>query len=92
MSTKTTSGRELLARWIEPDAAYPGDPEAHIANTGIPVWALVGHYKANGQHAGLTAEDYRLPIEAIKAALAYYRGHREIIDMRLTANDAAASS
>ncbi len=91
-SNEAGADRALIARWIKPERAYPGDPEARVVDTDIPVWALVGHFKANGEDAGLTAADYRLPPEAIKAALAYYRKRREIIDARLMANDTANGS
>jgi uncharacterized protein (DUF433 family) len=87
---QTSDDWSLLQRWIRPEPDQPGDPNARIAESGIPVWALIGNYKANGRHASMTATDYGLPVEAVKAALAYYRAHREIIEARLAANDAAA--
>lgn len=92
MGSTTPSQDTLIARWIEPRRPYPGDPDARIVDTGIPVWALVGHYRADSEDPRLTAADYRLARKAVKAALAYYRKHREIIDARLAANDTAAGS
>src|SRR5712692_5462372 len=37
MSTKTMSGRELIAHWIEPNPYKPGEGEARIRDTGVPV-------------------------------------------------------
>lgn len=88
MSAKVGADYELMARWVRPERPYPGDPDAHIADTGIPVWALVGHWKMTGRDAAVTAADYHLKPEAVQAAIAYYRLHRDVIDARLTANSA----
>jgi uncharacterized protein (DUF433 family) len=85
----TTEDRNLIRRWIRPQTGAVGDQDAVIVDTGIPIWALIGHYKGNGKHASLTASDYELPIEAVEAAVAYYRAHRELIEARLSANDRA---
>ena len=86
MATRTGSERELIARWIRPERSYPADPDAHITDSGIPVWALVGHWLMTGQDPVVTASDYHLEIAAVQAALAYYKFHRELIDARLAAN------
>jgi uncharacterized protein (DUF433 family) len=86
MSNTTDLERDLVTRWIEPARPRPGDPEAHIVGTGIPVWALIGHWLGTGRDPARTASDYELTPETVKAALAYYRLHREVIDARLAAN------
>jgi uncharacterized protein (DUF433 family) len=63
--------QKLIACWIGPERRSPGDPDARIVDTGIPVWAFVGHHKGNGEDGAITAEDYRLPRKAVEAALAY---------------------
>lgn len=81
---------ELIASWIRPKRLYPGDAHARIVDSGVPVWALVGHYRGS-KDAGLTADEYRLPREAVAAAIAYYRLHRDLIDARLLANSTVQS-
>ena len=79
---------ELIDRWIEPDRLRPGADEARLRQHGMHVWALVGHYQAIGGDAAQVARDYRLPVEAVEAALAYYQKHKCLIDARLAANAA----
>jgi uncharacterized protein (DUF433 family) len=51
-----------------------------------PVWALIGQLEARDDTTDLVAEDHALPLEAVQAAVAYYRTHKEIIGARLAAN------
>lgn len=84
------SDYETVNRWIRPERLYPGDPDAHIVDSGIPIWALIGHCKMANGDIGLTAEDYHLPRQAVEAAWLYYQLHRDVIDARLAANELAA--
>jgi uncharacterized protein (DUF433 family) len=86
MSTETMPNERLIARWIEPSPYLPGVDEARIRETGVPVWALIGYLPAVGDDPARVAHDYELPVEAVQAALAYYRKHRPAIDARLAQN------
>lgn len=82
--------KRLLDRWIR---FYPGrrtPDDARLEEYGTPVWALIGHLPAVGDNIALVAEDYRLPLEAVEAAVAYYHGHQAAIDAKLAANAAYA--
>jgi uncharacterized protein (DUF433 family) len=59
--------------------------EQHI----VPIWAIVGHWRAVDEDGARVAQSYRIPREAVEAALAYYRRHAAVIDARLAANAAA---
>ncbi len=51
------------------------------------VWAIVGHYLyAVDESAEAVAHDYDLPLDAVKAALGFYKCHRAAIDARLPEN------
>jgi uncharacterized protein (DUF433 family) len=52
------------------------------------VWAIVSYYR-QAVHGDLdrVAHDYDIPREAVEAALAYYRMHRQAIDARILLND-----
>ena len=78
----------LIERYIEPDPYRPGPGEARLKDFGVPVWALVGHMNAVHGRVAQVAEDYNLPVEAVEAALEYYRRHQATIDARLEANAA----
>lgn len=80
--------RELIDRWIEQNPRKPWEAEARIVTTGTSVWALVGYSPAVDDDLGRIAADYGLPEEAVQAAFAYYRLHRQAIDCRLAENAA----
>jgi uncharacterized protein (DUF433 family) len=79
---------DLIRRYIElrPDATSPTD--ARITDRGVDVWALIGHLRVNGDDVAVTAADYDLPPEAVKAARAYYHRNKAVIDARLTLHTA----
>jgi uncharacterized protein (DUF433 family) len=79
---------DLIARWIEPDPNRPGTYNVWIVEYYIHVWALIGQLEARDNSVELVAEDYDIPVEAVRAAVAYYRQHKEIIDARIAANAA----
>jgi uncharacterized protein (DUF433 family) len=79
---------DLIARWIEPDPNRPGAYNVWIVEYCIHVWALIGHLEAVDNCVDRVAEDYDIPVEAVRAAVDYYRAHKEIIDARLAANAA----
>lgn len=81
------------------DEHRPGAARARLLSEQIPVWAVIGHI---GAVAGKTdplaitdegtaqiASDLDIRLEAVLAALLYYREHREAIDALLEANAAA---
>lgn len=80
--------QELIERWIEPNPHRPGRDEARLRDYGVSIWALVGYWEAVGRDLARVAHDYRLPEEAVRAALAYYRRSRAVIDARIEANAA----
>jgi uncharacterized protein (DUF433 family) len=81
----------LIAGYIEENPAKPGPADARLIGYGVPVWALIGYLSAVGHRARDVAADYDLPMEAVEAALAYYKHHQAVIDARLAANHVAAA-
>jgi len=80
------SEQALIDRWIEPNPHKRQADEAWLVDFATPVWALVGYLTAVNGDADQVAIDYRVPREAVDAALAYYRRHQAIIDARIAAN------
>ena len=78
--------QQLIARWIEPHPWKGSAAEARLKDSKISVWAIIGQLRAEGRDVPRVAEDYDIPVEAVEAALAYYREHRAVIDDRLRAN------
>lgn len=77
-----------IARYIGPHPANPGLDEYWLRDPGVPVWAIVGAYAAEGGNADEVATAYNLSREQVDAALAYYR-HQDLIDNRLAQNQSA---
>jgi uncharacterized protein (DUF433 family) len=78
--------QELIEKYIVSDPHRPGISEARVAVYLVPVWALIGYLEAAQGDVAQVAHDYRLPIEYVEAALAYYRRYKDFIDDRLAAN------
>jgi uncharacterized protein (DUF433 family) len=85
MHVSESTDQKLIDRFIVPDRAG-GLADARVIGYGVPVWALVGYWQANGRDIDLVARDYELPREAALAAIAFYQHHREIIEARMQAN------
>ena len=86
MATDTRNAAALIEQYIEPDPDRPGVEEARLREHGVPIWALIGYRKATRRDAAAIARAYRVPIEAVAAALAYHARHRAAIDARIAAN------
>jgi uncharacterized protein (DUF433 family) len=82
----TLNDADLIARYIEPDPSRPSRAEARLKTSGVPVWALIGQYQATGRDLEAVAASYEVPVAAMRAALAYYWQHMELIEDRLAAN------
>ncbi|HVC35333.1 MAG TPA: DUF433 domain-containing protein [Chloroflexota bacterium] len=81
----------LIGRYVELDPRRPWSGEARLRDSGVPVWALVGHWlNATKGDAEAVAHDYDLPLDAVIAALAFYRRHKPLIDARLAENSATS--
>jgi len=78
--------QELIDKYIEPNPNRPSVAEARVVKYAVPVWALVGYLEAVDGDVAQASHDYRLPEEAVEAALAYYRRYKTFIDARLEAN------
>ncbi len=79
---------DLIQKHIEENPHRRGRANVRIVGTGIPVWALVAYWQGAGHDVARVAADYELPVEAVEAALAYYRENQAVIDARLEANEA----
>ena len=79
----------LIKRHIEQNPYRPGPDDVRLVDSAVPVWALIGHWKAVGRDASQLVHDYRVSEEEMEAALAYYHKHRAVINGRLAVNNAA---
>jgi uncharacterized protein (DUF433 family) len=84
--TTTSAPYELIARWIQPGPRRPGPAEAWVLPLGVPVWVLVGRLQLEEWNLERIATDHRLPLEAVRAAVAYYQRHQAAIDEQIERN------
>ena len=77
---------DLVTKWIRPHPRRRGVEEARLVAPQLAVWALIGHLRTVDRDITRTAAAYRIPPEAVEAALLYYHQHRAEIDARLAAN------
>lgn len=76
----------LIARYIEDDPYHPGPGDVRLTESGVSVWAVIGHLPSVGGDHARAAADYELSAEEMDAAIAYYRAYGPAIDARLAAN------
>jgi uncharacterized protein (DUF433 family) len=84
-----TDEDELIARYVELNPYHPGADDAWIVGYGVPVWAIIGAIHAAETAEAIveqTAEEYQLPVSAVRAALVYYQRHVDVINARIVAN------
>ena len=78
----TPKERALIQRWIEPHPR--GTFRARVVGIGVPVYAIAAKIGDSGmpldQQVARAAKEYGMPLDAARAALAYYRQHRSLID------------
>ncbi len=81
----------LIERHIEPhpDPVKEGDAWYRLKERDVPVYAIIGSMTPTFDNADDVADAFAVSREAVEAALAYYRQHREAIDSRLAANRVA---
>jgi len=86
MAVKPDDPVALIDNYIEPNPYKADESEAWLRESGVSVWALIEYWYGVNFDTARVAHDYALPIEAVEAALAYYRAHKAAIDARLAAD------
>ena len=88
MATDTTSEDKLISEWIEPNPYKPGPAEALVLPHHVSVWALIELWLLDGGGIRDVAQQYDLPVEAVGAAVRYYRRHKAEVEARIQRNNA----
>ena len=83
---ETSAASELIDTWIEPDPNHPGAGDVRLREHGVHVWAVIAYLQAAGGDIESVAEDFDVPIDAVRAAKAYYERYADFIEDRLAAN------
>lgn len=99
LSEMTKAEKSQLLQWVVRDLgeSFPGiesNPdvcggEPCIVRTRIPVWLLVQARKLGSSEADLLRAYPTLRAEDLANAWAYYRAHREEIELQIRDNEAA---
>lgn len=88
MVAREAENATLIDRFIAYGEQGAGSlADARLRDDAIPVWALIGHLHAVDGDAQRVAHNYDIPVDAIRAAIAFYECHRDVIDDRIRAND-----
>ncbi len=88
-SVSTAERDRLIARYIAPDRPHRGLAHYQLREFGVAVWALVAYYATVGHDLERVADDYDLPVEQVRAALAFYTEHADAIDAYLSSRHIA---
>lgn len=59
---------------------HPWRQQLYVKGRNMTARQLIGSMKANQLDEAATAADYRLPIEAVREALAYVESNRELLE------------
>lgn len=81
--------QDLIARYVVSDPHHPGIARYRLRDSAISVWTLVAYYDAVSHDLNQVAYDYDLPIEQVRAALAFYVEHADAIDAYLRSRQPA---
>ena len=67
-------------QWLEPKPYKKSTRQLGIKGRNMIVWHLVASIVVRGETPEYVAEEYDLPVEAVREALNYYYANKEWID------------
>lgn len=76
---------KITYQWLEPKPYKKGTRQLGIKGRNMTVWNLVAEIVVAGAAPEEMARRYRLPLEVVQEALAYYTENREWIDAEVDA-------
>ena len=79
---ETEDEEQLIARYIKPHPHKHGRAYAYLFDFGPSVSAIIRALQAGNGEVAETAASWNVPEDAVRAAIAFYRRHREYIDAR----------
>jgi uncharacterized protein (DUF433 family) len=80
MEEAITMSTETTYQWLEPKPYKLFTKQLGIKGRNMIVWNLVADVVVSGKTPEYVAKDYRLPLEAVEEALAYYYANKDWID------------
>ncbi|MGH2558692.1 MAG: DUF433 domain-containing protein, partial [Thermomicrobiales bacterium] len=81
----------LIARHVELLSPLDTPDDARVIESGVRVTTVIQQLRDAGREVADVADSYHLSEEAVRAALAYYSQYKNVIDARITVNDARAT-
>jgi uncharacterized protein (DUF433 family) len=86
MNTNASDRLELRETAVDPwqhlvRRQHPWRQQLYIKGRNLTARQLIGSMKANGFDEEKAAADYRLPVEAIREALAYVEKNQELLEI-----------
>jgi uncharacterized protein (DUF433 family) len=54
--------------------------QLYLKERNLTVWQVVGRMQAHGYSPAEAAEQFDLPLKAVREALDYYQRHKELVD------------
>lgn len=78
-------GKQIRETAVEPwhylvRRRHPWRKQLYVKGRNMTARQLVGSMKANHLDEAATAADFRLPVEAVREAVAYVEGNRELLE------------
>jgi uncharacterized protein (DUF433 family) len=77
----------LIEKHIDPDPHGFGMAEATIKGRGVSVWVIVGEIQGGEGDFCNAAEAFRISVDDVRGALAYYWRNRMMIRARIALNN-----
>ncbi len=85
---ETDEASALIEKWIERDPSHPQIGDARLKEYGVHVWAIIGYLQGARGDMEHVADDFDVPVDAVRAAQAYYDRYAAFIEDRMAANEA----
>ncbi|MBA2454720.1 MAG: hypothetical protein H0V47_16240 [Chloroflexia bacterium] len=77
---------KLIEKHIEPDPHGRGIADAAIKGRGVSVWVIRGEIEGGKGDFCYAAESFRIPVDDVRGALAFYWRNRMMIRARIALN------
>ena len=77
----------LIEKYVDPDPHGFGIAEATIKERGVPVWVIVGEIQRVEGDLCEVPGIFRISLDSVRGALAYYWRNRMMIRARIALND-----
>ncbi|CAN5513727.1 hypothetical protein BH24CHL1_BH24CHL1_02400 [soil metagenome] len=78
---------EMIEKHIDPDPHGRGIGDAAIKGRGVSVWVIMGEIEGSEGDFCYAAESFRISVDDVRGALAFYWRNRMMIRARIALNN-----